>query len=118
MIAIVITVLLAFLIAQAIAATALILAVREVAKALPRVGETAEEQKGDEQDAEREEEDDAQPDNALGLYWDGGPIYPYDTLTSLGDDDDNLANLQQLPTDIPNYAIPAGDDDYPLPDNE
>ncbi|PIL23663.1 hypothetical protein GSI_14976 [Ganoderma sinense ZZ0214-1] len=116
MIAIVITVLLAFLIAQAIAAAALILAVREVAKAL--LQDTAEEQGGAEQDAERKEEDDAQPDNALGLYWDGGPIYPYDTLSSLGEDDINLADLQQLPHDIPNYAIPYGDDDYPLPDDE
>ncbi|PIL25758.1 hypothetical protein GSI_11508 [Ganoderma sinense ZZ0214-1] len=115
MIAILITVFLAFLIAQAIAAAALILAVREVAKALPQ--ETAEEQRGEEQDVEHKEEDNAQPDNALGLFWDGGPIYPYDTLSSLDEDDTSFADLQQLPPYIPNYAIPD-DDDYPLPDDK
>ncbi|PIL22987.1 hypothetical protein GSI_14294 [Ganoderma sinense ZZ0214-1] len=99
MIAILITVLIAFLVAQAIAAAALILA------------------KGDEQEAERREEDDAQPDNTLGLFWDGGPMYPYDTLTSLDKDDASFADLQPLPPYIPNYTIPD-DDDYPLPDDE
>ncbi|PIL34265.1 hypothetical protein GSI_03976 [Ganoderma sinense ZZ0214-1] len=82
-----------------------------------RVEEMAKEQRGEEQDAERKEEDDAQPDNALGLFWDGGPIYPYNTLAGLNKDDPGFADLQQLPTDIPNYAIPD-DDNYPLPDDE
>ncbi|PIL32372.1 hypothetical protein GSI_05618 [Ganoderma sinense ZZ0214-1] len=116
MIAVLITVLIAFLIAQAIAAAALILVVREVAKALP--WEMAEGQKGEEQDAECKEEDDAQPNNALGLFWDGGPIYPYNTLSSLDEDDASFADLQQLPPYIPNYAIPDDNDDYPLPDDE
>ncbi|PIL32695.1 hypothetical protein GSI_05400 [Ganoderma sinense ZZ0214-1] len=137
MIAVLITVLITFLIAQVIATAALILAVREVAKALfreppankrkkysssrlemgERVEEMAKEQREEEQDAERKKEDDAQSDNALGLFWNGGPIYPYDTLAGLDENDASFADLQQLPTDIPNYAIPD-DDDYPLPDDE
>ncbi|PIL29359.1 hypothetical protein GSI_09410 [Ganoderma sinense ZZ0214-1] len=113
MIAVLITVLIAFLIAQAIATAALILVVREVAKALPQ--ETAEEQRGEEQDAERKEEDDAQPDNALGLFWDGGPIYLYDTLSSLGEDDVNLADLQQSLTTSPTTPYSAAMTTTPYP---
>ncbi|PIL36559.1 hypothetical protein GSI_00248 [Ganoderma sinense ZZ0214-1] len=105
MIAILITILIAFLIAQAIAAGALILAVREVAKALPQ--ETAKEQRGGEQDAERKEEDDAQPDNALGLFWDGGPLYPYDTLAGLNEDDFcplSGSSLSMLPGSSNNHS--------------
>ncbi|PIL25072.1 hypothetical protein GSI_12961 [Ganoderma sinense ZZ0214-1] len=92
MIAVLVTVLIAFLIAQAIAAVGLILTVREVAKALPSR-------------------------QCAGPVWDGGPLYPYDTLAGLDEDDASFANLQQLPTDIPNYAI-SDNDDYLLPDDE